>query len=226
MVHNDMVRQENQQLHQRIAELEALLAISNRTQAALWCTIEDLRTANDQLLSLSIRDPLTGLYNRRYMDDMLEREYIWSQRQQSALSVMMIDVDYFRDINTRYGHDGGDALLRALAHTLESCAFEGDIVCRYGGEEFTIIAPDTALHEALRRAEAIQACITRLTVMHNRRCLSQVTVSIGIATTPDHGADAQSLLCAADTALYQAKHNGRNRIVLAGQSALTAACVG
>jgi diguanylate cyclase (GGDEF)-like protein len=163
----------------------------------------------------SIRDPLTGLYNRRYLEESLERELVRCGRRNLPLAVMMLDVDHFKRFNDAHGHDGGDALLTQFAAMLQAHCRGEDIACRYGGEEFTLIIPETSPDTAMARAEQIRAATENLRVAHQKSQLSPVTVSIGIASFPRDGQHGTELIRGADVALYRAKHEGRNRIAVA-----------
>jgi diguanylate cyclase (GGDEF)-like protein len=163
----------------------------------------------------AIRDPLTGLFNRRYMEESLTRELARCKRKGGPLAVMMFDVDQFKRFNDTNGHTGGDALLSAFGQLLRASCRAEDIPCRYGGEEFTVILPDAPIAVALERAEAIRRSAAELDVQHQGRGLPRVTVSIGVATTPEHGETGLELLEAADKALYAAKSGGRNRVIAA-----------
>lgn len=164
----------------------------------------------------SIRDPLTGLYNRRYLQESLHRELARCSRRGLPLSVLMLDLDHFKALNDQNGHDGGDAVLSAFGRLLQSGSREEDIACRYGGEEFVLIMPEAGLDAARRRAEEIRAAVEAMSVRHLHRDLGPVTVSIGVATHPDHASSANLLTRIADEALYRAKHAGRNRVEVAG----------
>lgn len=163
----------------------------------------------------SIRDPLTSLYNRRYLEESLEREVVRCGRRNLPLAVMMLDIDHFKRFNDAHGHDGGDALLVQFAAMLQSMCRGEDIACRFGGEEFTLILPETAAATAAARAEQIRAAAEGLRVAHQKSQLSPVTVSIGVAMFPRDGGTGAELLRTADVALYRAKHEGRNRVAAA-----------
>ena len=169
----------------------------------------------ESMRSLSIRDPLTGLFNRRYMEEALAQEQYRARRNQSRLAVIMIDIDHFKRFNDRFGHDGGDGVLRALGGFLKDHVRGSDIACRYGGEEFILILSPSTPEGALLRAEAIRAGAARLAVVHGNRALGAISLSLGVAMFPDHGADPQAVVKAADLALYQAKGSGRDRVVIA-----------
>jgi diguanylate cyclase (GGDEF)-like protein/PAS domain S-box-containing protein len=168
----------------------------------------------DTLQAQSIRDPLTGLYNRRYLRDSLEREIGRAARSQRTLAVILIDVDHFKGLNDTLGHEAGDTLLHELGDFLQSRTRSGDIPCRYGGDEFVIIMADTTLEVAVRRAQQLQEGVKRLSVPNGKEFLTLPTVSLGVAIYPEHGSAADSLLRAADEALYRAKSQGRDRVVV------------
>jgi diguanylate cyclase (GGDEF)-like protein len=169
---------------------------------------------HDTLRSQSIRDPLTGLFNRRYMEESLQREIRRAARARQPVGIIMVDIDRFKDLNDQHGHEAGDTLLRAVGAILERSVRAEDIACRYGGEEFTLILPEASLVEASQRAEYIRQAIGHLSVQHERQHLDQVTVSAGVAMYPEHGPTGDIVLRAADAALYQAKARGRNRTVI------------
>ncbi len=177
----------------------------------------------ESLHNQSIRDPLTGLYNRRYLETSLYRELLRNIRQGSRLTVLMMDLDHFKRFNDVHGHDAGDQLLQQFAALLRELVRAEDIACRYGGEEFTVILPDTDAEAALRRAETIRARTEQLNIRHRGALLGGISVSIGLAVQEDQEHDTASLLHAADQALYRAKRAGRNRIESATAQDHTAA---
>ncbi len=162
----------------------------------------------------SVRDPLTGLFNRRFMDEVLQREIYRANRYQRPLGLVLLDIDHFKRLNDSFGHEAGDTLLREMGTFLQSKIREGDTACRYGGEEFLIIMPDMALPNLVARAEQLRERFNRLTFLHQGQSLGMVTFSLGLAALPEHGASARALLQAADKALYRAKSEGRNRVAL------------
>lgn len=190
---------------------QQLVATVSRQIALSLANLRLRHTLRDQ----AIRDPGTLLYNRRYMDETLEREVRRAQRRTSPLVVMMLDVDHFKRFNDHFGHEAGDALLQALGSYLQTSVRGEDIACRYGGEEFALILPDTSLAVAEHRAEELRRGVKGLAIQHQGQPLGEVTVSIGVASMPEHGDDGVDLLRAADAALYQAKADGRDRVVLA-----------
>jgi diguanylate cyclase (GGDEF)-like protein len=167
----------------------------------------------EALRTQSIKDPLTGLYNRRYMTEMLEREIRRAARAEQSLGLLVLDLDHFKAFNDTYGHDAGDAVLRETASFLTKSIRAEDVVCRFGGEEFVVILPTANLDAAHARAESIRSRLHELTVLHQGQSLGMITVSIGVAAFPVHGTSPQKLLDAADAALYCAKKEGRDRVV-------------
>jgi diguanylate cyclase (GGDEF)-like protein len=172
---------------------------------------------NEDLRNQSLRDPLTGTFNRRYMEESLEREIFRAARQGITLGIIMIDLDHFKRFNDSYGHVAGDVLLRELGFLLRKHIRGSDIACRYGGEEFTLILPETSLEVVRKRAEELRLAAKRLKVWHVYRWLGSVTLSLGVAVFPDHGPSAKAVLQAADEALYRAKQAGRDRVWVAGE---------
>lgn len=161
----------------------------------------------------AMRDPLTGLYNRRQLEESLHREILRSRRGEGTVGVMAIDIDHFKRINDTLGHDAGDAALRGVAQEVAGCVREEDTACRAGGEEFVIILPG-ATEAALRsRAEAVRQTIERARIPACEGTV-RLTVSIGLAAYPSHGDTGGAILRAADAALYKAKSAGRNRVMM------------
>jgi diguanylate cyclase (GGDEF)-like protein/PAS domain S-box-containing protein len=162
----------------------------------------------------SIRDQLTGLYNRRHMEASLEREAYRALRLHTPVGLIMLDVDHFKRLNDTYGHEAGDVVLRELGNLLRASIRGEDIACRYGGEEFLLILPDASLESLKQRAEDIREKVKNLRIAYQNKILS-ITVSLGVAVLPDHGPSVDDALKAADKALYQAKADGRNRVAVA-----------
>lgn len=163
----------------------------------------------------TIRDPLTGLFNRRYMEETLALEIARTLRSGNPLSLVMCDVDHFKRFNDEFGHDAGDAVLQAVASEMRSRFRDGDVICRFGGEEFTIIAPGTTAVTLAARVDAVRQGISELIVQQGGRTLGATTMSFGIATWEDNmERDGSTLMKAADAALYQAKRDGRNRVAV------------
>jgi len=179
---------------------------------------ESLTHSNERLLRLAEIDPLTQVFNRRSMDRFLSDEWVRHLKDNRALTVLFLDIDYFKEYNDTYGHLAGDHCLCAVAQTLrENIRNERDMVARYGGEEFAVILPHTECREARHIAQRIMEDIQELCIMHtNSRVADELTVSIGITTmVPDPKEDVSAILSTADKALYDAKRGGRNRVVCA-----------
>jgi diguanylate cyclase (GGDEF)-like protein len=172
----------------------------------------------EALRDQSIRDPLTGLFNRRHLEEMMERETRRAVRALHPLGVIMLDLDHFKKFNDTHGHDAGDTILRETSSFLVKSVRAEDIVCRFGGEEFVVILPMADLKATRARAERIRSKLRELTVLHQGRTLGTITASIGVATLPDHGTSPKSLIEIADAALYRAKNQGRDRVVVADAS--------
>jgi len=196
---------------------ERRVAISAGEQIAL--AIANLRL-QETLRTQSVRDPLTGLFNRRYLEVSLEREVMRAARRNQPLAVLMLDIDHFKRFNDTYGHEAGDALLAQFAEVLMSSVRAEDIVCRYGGEEFTVVLLEADAQATQRCAEGIRARVAEMSVAYHQQQLEHVTVSIGSAMFPLDATRREDLLRRADTALYAAKKAGRNRVAAA--SALNA----
>jgi diguanylate cyclase (GGDEF)-like protein len=163
----------------------------------------------------AIRDPLTGLYNRRYMQEFLDRELRSSRRKHRPLAVMMLDLDHFKRYNDNFGHSAGDQALAAVGEALLRCVRAEDIACRYGGEEFTLILPECSLHQATARAEEVRQRLKESCARRDDQPVDALTISIGIAAFDETTNRADLLLKFADDALYEAKRAGRDRIVTA-----------
>jgi diguanylate cyclase (GGDEF)-like protein/PAS domain S-box-containing protein len=168
----------------------------------------------ETLLGQAIRDPLTGLFNRRYMMETLERELSRTQRHGVSLSVIMIDLDQFKKFNDTFGHDMGDKLLTTFGDFIRTIIRKEDIACRWGGEEFFLILPGVSLNTALEKAEEIRSGTRQLQVLNGQPHLP-VTISLGIAVYPEHGSTTNELIVAADKAMYRAKKRGRDRVITA-----------
>lgn len=167
----------------------------------------------ESLHKQSISDPLTNLYNRRFFDENVKMELLRAERKGSVLSLLIIDIDLFKTFNDTYGHEVGDLVLKEVSNVLKKHLRESDIACRMGGEEFAIIMPEASKEVAFDRAEEIRLAITNINIKNGGRPIEPITVSIGIATYPNHAATLKTLIESADAALYHAKHNGRNRTI-------------
>lgn len=190
-----------------VARQEIAAAVAEQLSLALG----NLRL-QASLRQQSIRDPLTGLYNRRYLEESLQRELSRCERLGRPLALLMLDVDHFKAFNDAHGHEAGDLLLGAVGQLLAGACRNDDIACRYGGEEFTLILPDIDLADAVRRGDEIRESVSRLVVQHRNERLGAITISIGIAMYPADARDGRALRMAADTALYRAKRLGRDRV--------------
>lgn len=162
----------------------------------------------------SIRDSLTGLFNRHFMQISLERELARAARRKQTLAVLMLDVDHFKQFNDTYGHAAGDAVLKQIAEIFRGNVREDDVACRYGGEEFTILLPDASVKGACERAEAILHAVANLRFSAGTETFANLSISIGIAFYPNDGDTVDLLLRRADEALYRSKHEGRNQVTV------------
>jgi diguanylate cyclase (GGDEF)-like protein len=171
----------------------------------------------ERLRNQALRDALTGLYNRHFLEETLERMCLDAERRKSSIAAIMIDIDHFKRLNDQHGHAAGDAVLQEVSATILLCLRRTDMACRYGGEELAILLPDCTLVAAEEKAEQIR---TRIADLVTGEGLS-VTASLGVATIPDTASKASELLGSADAALYQAKQNGRNRVIVASTRAAT-----
>ena len=159
-------------------------------------------------------DPLTGLFNRRYLADSLSRELSLSLRRGATLCVAVLDLDHFKRFNDTFGHDAGDLALREAARVMSMNLRKSDIACRLGGEEFALVLPDSSLADTLQRVEQICALVKQIEIRHGGHLLGTMTLSAGIAGSPEHATTARELLRAADIALFSAKRAGREQVVL------------
>jgi diguanylate cyclase (GGDEF)-like protein len=173
-----------------------------------------LQQREQKLQEQAISDPLTGLYNRRYLSEFLPRELARSGRSETSVAAILIDLDHFKRVNDSFGHEAGDMVLMAVGSLLKGNVRGSDIASRYGGEEFALILPETDMDAAVRRAEDIRLEISGLELSHAGKSLGKVTASFGIAMFPAHAQDTDALLRVADVALYAAKGAGRNRVIV------------
>ncbi len=206
-------------LHLSSAARENTEATAIRALAATVAERVGLALANlrlrEALRAQSIRDSLTGLFNRRYMEESLERELRRAERNEKSVAAIMIDLDHFKRFNDTFGHDAGDTLLREFGNMLRTRTRKEDIACRYGGEEFIVILPDASLENGYGRAEEWREAVKHFDLGARGQSWGSVSASFGIALYPEHAQTSETLLRAADTALYEAKSNGRDRVVLA-----------
>jgi diguanylate cyclase (GGDEF)-like protein/PAS domain S-box-containing protein len=197
----------------KMTDSKQRLAITMSEHIAM--ALSNLRL-HETLRSQSIRDPLTGLFNRRFMEESLDLEIRRATRNQRPLGMIMIDLDHFKYFNDNFGHEAGDLVLKELGTLLRSNIRGEDIACRYGGEEFTLILPEGTGAVTRQRAEFFKDAIQHMDVHFRGNPLGKVTASMGVAVFPDHGRTASTLIDAADKALYRSKAAGRDRVTLAG----------
>ena len=226
---NEYIRYEDLPLRAKNGRLIDVEFVSNvymvGGERIIQCNIRDIterKQAQDSLLKsrallreLSVRDHLTGLFNRRYMEETLERELLRASRKRLSLDILMIDVDGFKQFNDNFGHVGGDLVLHEFGGLLFEHFRGEDVACRYGGDEFVVVLLDASLEKTRDRAELLCEHTRRLSLQFYGQTLDLITISVGIAAFPEHGSTSAEILKAADTALYRAKHSGRNRVVVA-----------
>lgn len=206
----------------RIGELLVLKDVSARVcvelelravNARLKAQLDENAALQRRLREEAIRDPLTGLFNRRYLHETLARELSRAARAGQPLALAVIDIDHFKDLNDRFGHTLGDRMLEAIATLLRTHTRGDDVACRFGGEEFVVVLPMTSAADAYRRVDTWRQAFAALRVAHESGSIG-ATLSAGVAAFPTDGADGDAVLHAADRALYAAKHAGRNRVVV------------
>ncbi|NEQ37299.1 MAG: PAS domain S-box protein [Okeania sp. SIO3I5] len=169
----------------------------------------------ETLKNQSIRDALTGLYNRRYLEEFLKQEIHRAKRNKDSVGVIMIDIDHFKRFNDNFGHDAGDLVIEEVGKTLINAVRKSDVACRYGGEELTLILPGASVEETQKRAEEIRLAIKELRLRYRESALDSITASFGVACYPQHGRTSDEVIQTADAALYRAKKQGRDRTVVA-----------
>jgi diguanylate cyclase (GGDEF)-like protein len=197
-----------------LAERERLVKTLGEQLALALANIRLRGTLREQ----SSRDPLTGLFNRRYMEESLDREVRRAAREGYSLGVLLADLDNFKQLNDAFGHAAGDAVLRRIGRFLAGAVRSEDIACRFGGEEFVVILPKASLDDAYRRAEALREGIKAGSLDEPDPFSPTATMSVGVAAYPEHGTSAAELILAADSAMYLAKAQGRDRVIVAGGS--------
>lgn len=171
--------------------------------------LEQIQSLQNRLREEAVRDPLTGLFNRRYLEITLEHEFSRARRENLPISLIMVDIDHFKDLNDHSGHAAGDAILVSLGVILRQSVREGDIACRYGGEEFLLVLPGCYQSSAFKRAEEVRHLVELSQIEYGQDILG-ITLSCGVATFPQHGNCPLETIIAADKALYSAKAAGRN----------------
>jgi diguanylate cyclase (GGDEF)-like protein len=236
----EMLRQTSETLYQSNQKLIAEIMERQRTEATLKATQQELQSllnaiasdksdlemmletimqhgdiVQDLLHEQSQHDPLTGLYNRRSMEKFLLKELERAQSEDLPLGIIISDIDYFKCFNDTFGHQAGDVVLQQMSRYLQSRLRKSDIVCRYGGEEFILIMPEINLEASKLRAEQLRAGVKHLDLEYLDQPLGEITLSAGVACFPEHGITSAQILQAADQALYSAKKQGRDRVVVA-----------
>lgn len=204
--------------HDLLNEHQRLLLVTTAEHISLALANIRLR---ETLRFLSVRDPLTGLYNRRYLEETLTREFQRAERNRVNVAMVMIDVDHFKRFNDTYGHDAGDYVLKNIAKLFQDLTRGSDVVCRFGGEEFLIVLYDTSYPTAIKYAENLRRAVTQMDLHYNDKTLGAISISIGLSVFPDDGIKSQSLIEAADHALYRAKKEGRNRVVTVSEESFS-----
>ena len=199
-------------------ELQDCLENLNKEKTDLEILLEAATEHGDVMEELlhnqSIHDPLTGLFNRGYMNKSLKKELNRARQDGQPLTIIMGDIDRFKQFNDRYGHEIGDIVLKQVSRIFKKIIQSSDIACRYGGEEFIIILPATLLEEGVQLAERLRQSVKHLEIEHLGQAIELVTISLGVASFPDSGNSVDRLCKAADTALYRAKTEGRDRVVV------------
>jgi diguanylate cyclase (GGDEF)-like protein len=209
---NKELRELQAALEERVKQRTSELDFANQQLTEQFDRINSLQA---KLRQEAIRDSLTGLFNRRYLDEILPIELARSRRVNSPLTILMLDIDHFKNINDTHGHQFGDAVLQSVSNTLQTNVRAGDIVCRYGGEEFVLVFPGMRHGDARVRAEKLRTMIGSQKISEKDKLIG-VTISIGGSIYPADGNSGDELISQADLALYRAKQNGRNRVEFAG----------
>jgi diguanylate cyclase (GGDEF)-like protein len=200
-----------QRVHERTAELEASIAKLRRA-------LEEAEGLRKELREQAIRDPLTGLYNRRFLQESLAHELARARRGHSSLGLLMFDLDKFKHLNDGFGHPAGDTVLREVARLVLANIRASDLACRYGGDEFVVVMPEASIKGATRKATQLLERLQGLHLEIRGVKLPRIQLSIGVAAFPDHGASDTELLQSADAALYRAKREGGARVVAASKA--------
>jgi diguanylate cyclase (GGDEF)-like protein len=197
-----------------LADRERLVETLGKQLALALGNIRLRATLREQ----SVRDPLTGLFNRRYMEESFDREVRRAAREGYGLGVLFADLDNFKQLNDAFGHAAGDSVLRRIGRFLAAAVRGEDIACRFGGEEFVVILPGASLDDTYRRAESMREGIKAYPLDELAGLHPTTTISVGVAAYPEHGTSAAQLILAADSAMYLAKEQGRDLVVVAGGS--------
>jgi diguanylate cyclase (GGDEF)-like protein/PAS domain S-box-containing protein len=197
-----------ERVRERTAQLEA--SVFNLQRA-----LDEAEALRKELREQAIRDPLTGLFNRRFLEESLTHEIARASRANSTAAVLMLDMDNFKQLNDTRGHVAGDGVLRAVGKLLLGAVRAADIACRFGGDEFIIVMPGTSINDAAHKGEHLRELLQIAEKEFGCLEFLETNFSIGIAAYPEHGSTGAELLKAADAALYRAKHAGGNRVVVA-----------
>jgi diguanylate cyclase (GGDEF)-like protein len=205
---NEELRELQAVLEERVEQRTSELDFSNQQ---LMMQFEQVNSLQEKLRQEAIHDSLTSLFNRRFLDETLPIELARAKRANSPLTILMLDIDYFKKINDTYGHQVGDVVLQSVGHDLKTNVRAGDIVCRYGGEEFILVFPGMQAEDGRARAEKLRMMIASQTINAKNQLIA-VTISIGGSVYPQDGTSNDELISLADLALYRAKQNGRNRV--------------
>ena len=198
-----LLNETRQQLARTVAE-QVGMAIANLT-------------LRETLENQSIRDPLTGLFNRRYLKEFLTKEIHRAMRNKYSVGIIMLDIDHFKYFNDTLGHEAGDFVLQEIGSLLKNMIRVSDVACRYGGEEMTLVLPESSLEDTARKAEAVREALAQLKLNYNGKRIEGLTASFGVAGFPDRGTTGNDVIIAADAALYQAKAAGRNQVIVANK---------
>jgi diguanylate cyclase (GGDEF)-like protein len=188
------------------------LAISASSHIALLLAGLQLR---ETLREQSIRDPLTRLFNRRFLEESFGRELQLARRKKQSMAVLFLDLDHFKKFNDTFGHDAGDMVLQSLADLFRNFFRATDICCRYGGEEFAIVLLESSSEDAVIRANALRLEVKGLRLQYQKQPLGPLTLSVGVAAFPEHGSTCDELLKIADQCLYESKARGRDVVTVA-----------
>jgi diguanylate cyclase (GGDEF)-like protein/PAS domain S-box-containing protein len=225
---NEYIRYKDLPLRAKNGQLIQVEFVSNvykeGREKVIQCNIRDiterkhvhdaLKRSEAMLREQSVRDSLTGLFNRRYLEETLRREINRAARKQYSLGVMMLDIDNFKTINDSFGHTAGDVVLQEFSNLISRNIREEDIACRYGGDEFVIVLPDTSLEVTCERAEQVISLTKNSQIQFEDCSVEGISTSIGISFYPDNGISKTEILQTADMALFRAKTEGRGRMVL------------
>ncbi|MDF3126664.1 GGDEF domain-containing protein [Rheinheimera sp. 1928-s] len=198
---------------QDVSEQENALLLQKKQNTELQKRLADIEQLKNRISEQAIRDPLTNLFNRRFLNEFMERELALARRNQKPLAVVMLDLDHFKQLNDQFGHQTGDTVIEMVAKHLLRQSRRTDILFRYGGEEFLVILPNTTSSQARHLAENWRVHVEQAQIFAKHQAVN-ITLSAGVACYPEHGTTAFNLIQAADEALYQAKAAGRNQVVM------------